>query len=69
MVARSLPLTKASIVRFDQALRVATADIAPYREQSDHTVVVYQRGPDALVSQLVRSRELFQGRASLSSPG
>jgi len=61
MVARSLPLTKASIVRFDQALRVATADIAQYRE--------HQRGPDALVSQLVRSRELFQGRASLPSLG
>jgi hypothetical protein len=69
MVARSLPLTKASIVRFDQALRVATADIALYREQSDHAVVVYQRGPDALLSQLVRFRELFQARASLPSPG
>jgi hypothetical protein len=69
MVAHSLPLTKASIVRFDQALRVAAADIAQYREQSDHNAVVYQRGPDALLSQVVGSRELFPGHVSLPSPG
>lgn len=35
MVARSLPLTEASLAWFDQALWLATANIARFRKQLD----------------------------------
>jgi hypothetical protein len=43
VVARSLPLLEASMARLDQAVWVATANIARFRELLDSPVDEYQR--------------------------